>query len=212
MALDVRSLETDEPPKLHVVSPTPQAVVDDPIGEEFGFPQNRKAVAVRTPRAPRTGRRRRLLPFLVILCVGAAGLFVVRTLGAGDDAPEPDETQTSAAAATTAPSAPVAAPAQPASVRMSVLSSRIVPAAPQTYRASVAVRNPTDVPAADVTVTVTLKDAGGNVVRTDTRTIEVLPSGQTVDVEFTGEFQAGTAAPSALDVQATAARLISPSV
>jgi len=190
-------------PPMRVV-PLPRRVPDPPpkdtLGEEFLF-----ANGVRAPAAsglPRI-RPRVLLRGLVAVCLAVALVLVVRNFTGSKPQPTP------APVAAAHPAAPVvpAAPA-PAGVPMFVVSSSLSPAsAPQSYSASVTVRNPTDVTADDVTVTVTLRDAAGRVVATQTRSFATMRRGRNVTFTVTGELDPSAGAPTSLEVSAFAARL-----
>jgi hypothetical protein len=93
---------------------------------------------------------------------------------------------------------------------MSVIASNLVTdAATHTYRATVTVRNPTDLPATQITVDLTLKDASGHVIRTETRSLELLARGVTADVTFSGEIGPQDQTPAGLDITAVATGLVS---
>ena len=73
----------------------------------------------------------------------------------------------------------------------------------RTYRASVSVRNPTDVAATDITVEIAINDVSGSPMRTETRHIESLASGGTATLELSGEFDPQQV-PQNVEVTATA--------
>src|SRR5439155_366317 len=120
-------------------------------------------------KAARPRIRPALLVALVALAI-VAGLVIVRSVGS-DKTParRPVPKPPSVAAAVAAQ--PAAARVSPVGgVPMSLVSSSVTgDASSHTYKATITIRNPTDVPATGVTVRATLKDAGGHVVATRTR-------------------------------------------
>ena len=169
----------------------------DDLGEEFLF--TGRALSQSSGSAPRI-RPRTLIGGLVAACLLIAVVLVVRDLTASKPAP----------ARAVVHSAPAVQPAPAASAGepMSVVSSSLSPVtAGQGYTATVAVRNPTDVAADDVTVHVTLRDAAGRVVATQTRSLGTVASGETVKLTISGELDPSAGLPSGLEVSAVAARL-----
>src|SRR5262249_5900557 len=125
-------------------------------------------------------------------------VLVVRSLTSSKPAPVPVRHAVAAAPVVAAPVV-----SAPSGVPMIVVSSALTPAA-NGYHAVVSIRNPTDVTADDVTVTLTFRDATGGAIGTQTRTFDTIASGATQDVTIDGELDP---APTGVEVSAVAARL-----
>jgi uncharacterized protein (TIGR02588 family) len=166
------------------------------LGDEFLFAGKARVSATATARAP--ARPRRLLLLLAVLAVAGLLVFAVRSLTASKPAPAAAPVHTTAPVVSAVPAAPA-----PAGVPMTIVSSVLSPAAGG-YRAVVTIRNPTDVTADSVTVTLSLRDASGREVATQTRTLDTLASGETQTITVDGEQDP---APTGLEVSAVAAQL-----
>jgi hypothetical protein len=156
----------------------------DALPEEFVYPSSIRPARVRSARR----LDKRLLAVLLATCVVAVAFVGVRSLTAAKTAAPAARTTTSTAR-----------------VPMWLVDSGLsADSATQTYRASVSIRNPAHRAAADVRVDVTLFDRSGRVLKTDTRSIEILPAGQTDVLDFSGEFSPVSGVPVVLAAKATA--------
>jgi hypothetical protein len=195
-----------EAPPLRLVKQPRVARVTTELDEEFMFadgsqPRPPKSAGLRSDvRLPRVGRRG--VTVLIVAVFAVVALLVMRSLGSQDESTSPPEPAAAAVA-------PAPQPAAPTGVPLTLAGYHITPnTASDTYVARLSIRNPTDVAAAEVSVEVTLKDASGNVLKTEKRFLDMLPSGKTADVEVRGEF-AQSQVPASVDATAIAARLVS---
>lgn len=166
----------------------------------FGTKGGGPITVTRSPRARKPRSRGRLVLLLVVLLGALAAFLIVRSLSSGSDEP-----QVQVKGATVDRAAPVAPAPAPTGIPMSVEGTSVtVDSAARTYRATVSVRNPTDLPASDISIEVTVRDSNGAVVKTESRHLEALASGGTASVEFTGEFAANSPVPATVEAKATA--------
>jgi len=187
-------------PQLQVVPPPAEPATRhrDGLGEEFLFANG--SLSRSSAPAARGFRPGTLVRVVLLIALLLTLFVVVRSLTSSNAAPRPVHTAAPApASAAPAPPVVVSAPGVP----MAVVSSVLSPTAGG-YHVVVTVRNPTDVTADDVTVTVTLRDAAGRAVVTQTRRFDTLSSGKTEVVTIDGELDP---APAGLEVSAVAARL-----
>lgn len=197
MALEIRRTPapSGSPRPLRVV-PAPTTAVD-PIGEEFLF--GTKQGVVRGPVKPRRVNGR-LVALLVLLVAVVGGALVFRNLSS-----QPDDAQPTAQVAGTAVQNPAPPPPPPAGDPMSIVDANITTdAAAHTYRASVTVRNPTDVAVNQVAVDITIADASGATVRTEHRVLDALASGRAETIVVDGEFDPQGATPAGVTAVAKA--------
>jgi hypothetical protein len=198
MALDIRRRSAPGGAQagtrsLRLVRPAAQ----DALGEEFLFGSGTRP----SRSAGRSRSRRRALGYLALLAALAGALYVARGAMTRQAAPVSSHVATTQLTQAAAPVAPLAIP-------MSVVSSSFVPdTAAGTYRATATVRNPTDLPASGIAVQATLRDASGGVITTLSRTLDLLSSGATATIDFSGELAPGAATPAAMVVTASAASL-----
>ena len=200
MALRVHNAERRARP-LRVVPP-PASVREG--AEEFAYPSHFVSVPV-------LGMRRLLVRLVLAVLVIVAAIFVVQRLTATRQTTVHLSRPATASRSSVDPSrATVAAAGLPTGVPMSVLRSTLHPdTTAHTYRASVTLRNPTDLAAAGVRVDATFKDASGNVILTVTRSLDTLASGQVTSVDLSGELGTQAPVPATLDLTAVAAQLVS---